>query len=348
MPVNTYMDAKEFHSVLKKYLAGEATQEESQMIDEWYRAMGNQKDSSLSNLEDVLLEKRHWSALSSHIKKDRKLVQAKSVTLWRTAGIAASVVMVLASFFYFYVQKDRVREPTATTRNDREVQPWTKVENTKLLPQLIALPDGSKITLEPKSTLRYLSLFKETQREVYLEGEAFFDIVHNPKHPFLVHTSKVITRVLGTSFRVKDFSTEKNILVAVKSGKVLVYKNQGTSQGKTSQDEIILTPNQQILYDKEAQQISRMMVENPQPLLREEEVKRMRFDAAPVAEIFNAIEKVYGVDIVFDKETFSACTLTTSISDGGIYNRLDIICKTIGATYSIKEYQIIIEGAGCN
>jgi transmembrane sensor len=340
------MDAKEFHFILKKYLRGEATEEESRMIDEWYRAMENQKDSSLNDMEDTLLEKRYWSAISHDIKKDR-LVQARSITWW-CAGIAASIAFVLASFFYLHERKDRLPEKSITTRNDGNATQWTKVLNTKQLPEILLLPDGSKITLEPKSTLKYLSSFNEAQREVYLEGEAFFDIAHNPNRPFLVHTSEVVTRVLGTSFRVKDFQLERTILVAVKSGKVLVHKNRETSAGKASQSDIILTPNQQILYDKEAKEVSRMIVADPQPLIRDEEVKRMRFYEAPVAEIFNAMEKVYGVDIVFDKEIFSACTLTTSISEGGIYNRLDIICKTIGATYSIHEYQITIEGAGCD
>ena len=64
-------------------------------------------------------------------------------------------------------------------------------------------------------------------------------------------------------------------------------------------------------------------------------------------EIFEAIEKVYGLDIVFDEAKFSSCTLTTSISDGGLFNRLDIICGAINATYSVKENQIVIEGTGC-
>jgi hypothetical protein len=91
-----------------------------------------------------------------------------------------------------------------------------------------------------------------------------------------------------------------------------------------------------------------MIVDVPQVIVPAEEFKRMRFEGAPVKEIFNAIEKVYGVDIIYDEPKFLGCTLTTTISDGDIYNRLDIICKVIGASYEVKEDRILISGAGCN
>ena len=86
----------------------------------------------------------------------------------------------------------------------------------------------------------------------------------------------------------------------------------------------------------------------PLPILPPEKVKLMRFDEGSVAEIFDAIEKVYVVKIVFDRERFASCALTTSISDGGLYNRLDIICKAIGAEYTLNDHQIEIKGTGCN
>ena len=90
------------------------------------------------------------------------------------------------------------------------------------------------------------------------------------------------------------------------------------------------------------------IIEEPQPIPAEEKIRRMRFEEAPVAEIFSALERVYGVDIVFDKNQLSSCVLTTSISDGGIYNRLDIICEAIGAEYTVNEGEIVITGSGCD
>ena len=91
-----------------------------------------------------------------------------------------------------------------------------------------------------------------------------------------------------------------------------------------------------------------MLVRVPEIIKPAAEIKRMRFEEASVSEIFTALEEIYGVDIVFDEKLLAACALTTSISDGTIYNRLDIICKAIGATYTVEETQIVVSGLGCN
>src|SRR5690606_35184035 len=92
--------------------------------------------------------------------------------------------------------------------------------------------------------------------------------------------------------------------------------------------------------------LSRMIVSEPKAIIPAEEFDRMRFEGAPVKEIFDALEKVYGVDIAYDEEKFATCTLTTSISGQNIYNRLDIICKVIGASYEVKDGRIMIYGPG--
>lgn len=73
----------------------------------------------------------------------------------------------------------------------------------------------------------------------------------------------------------------------------------------------------------------------------------MRFEDASPKAIFEAIEKVYGVQIVFDDSKFSSCRITTSISDGNLFNRLHIICEVMNATYRLEGDKIVIEGAGC-
>ena len=82
-------------------------------------------------------------------------------------------------------------------------------------------------------------------------------------------------------------------------------------------------------------------------ILPEEEIRRMRFEEAPVTEIFKALEKVYGVEIDFDEALFSTCRLTTVISKDDLYGRLDIICNVIGTSYTLHEDRIVISGAGC-
>jgi len=340
------MDQKHFRSILKKYLQGQATAEEEKMIDSWYGNMGKYFHSSFDGSEESDLEQKHWSKISSHIRQGRRAQIQKRMVPWYSLGIAASVLIALFSYMYFVNVGTDSGDTIA--RTGQEVLKPEQIINSGVAAQLITLPDESKVTLQPNSQLTYSARFDGIERAVFLEGEAFFEITRDLKRPFLVYTKNVATKVLGTSFTVKAFQQEKDVIVEVKTGKVSVYTYDEAKEENVKTPEIILTPNQKIVYDKEENTLSRMFVAKPQAILPPEELKRMRFEAAPVKEIFEAIEKVYGVDLVYDEASISTCTLTTSISDGDIYNRLEIICVAIGASFELREDHILIRGAGCN
>ena len=346
IPITYFMQQNDFHSVLKKYLLGKATPEEEKLIDSWYTDLGRDVHSSLTSLEEAELEKHYWSTIEDYMKHGKKKTK-RTIIRWYPIGIAASVFLVMVALLYIIGY--RVSEKVAVAQNkEGSSLNRKKIANTGSVAQVIFLPDGSQVKLEPHSMLEFSASFLESRREVFLDGDAFFEVSHDVDRPFLVYANKVITKVLGTSFRVKAFREERNVTIAVKTGKVSVYTSQENEKENAKIDEIILTPNQQIVYDMDQKKVSRMIVQTPQIILPAENVKRMRFEAAPVSEIFKAIEKVYGLDIVFDETKFSSCTLTTSISDGGLFNRLDIICAAIGATYTMKENQIVVEGSGCS
>src|SRR5690606_2859673 len=89
--------------------------------------------------------------------------------------------------------------------------------------RLLHLPDGSTVIVGVGSKLNYPSSFDSLRtREVYLEGQAYFDIRHNPQKPFIIHTGKVATTVLGTSFNIKAWPEDQDITVTVTRGKVRV------------------------------------------------------------------------------------------------------------------------------
>ena len=345
------MQQKDFHNILKRYLNGRASEEEKRIIDAWYDEAGKGHQAQLNASEESELKKRYWLVVSAHIIESRTtLPLPKPHKINKVAryslGIAASVALILCA--YIFMVDDQVLSKSVLSIITKEpTQNWIHLVNSQQTAQRFSLPDSSHITLEPQSGLKYLSSFNQSKREVFLEGEALFEVSHNKERPFLVHAKEVTTTVLGTSFRVSAYEKDKNITVAVRTGKVSVHTNPAEPLVMNGA-EIILTPNQLLTYNKDEKTILRGIVDEPQALPSAEKIRRMRFEEAPVNEIFLAIEQVYGVDIVFDEKRFSSCALTTTISDGGIYNRLDIICKAIGAAYTFNENQIVITGPGCN
>jgi ferric-dicitrate binding protein FerR (iron transport regulator) len=335
------MEQDDFRDILKRYRQGEASPEERKLIDAWYAAMG--KDASQDIPGEPESHDLGWANIHTHVKRSRNIGNQRRLLQWFATGIAASLIIAVVSFLFL---GDRRTTNSVITRANEPSQSWKDVVNKTASTKTVVLPDSSQVSLEPQSTLRYL--FDASERKVYLKGEAFFEVRHNPNVPFFVYANEVTTKVLGTSFTVKANENEPSVTVVVKTGRVSVYANRVEEEESSGSEAIILTPNQQIVFDRKEKEVAKTIVKNPQVIIPKEEIRLMRFEEAPVVKIFKALEKAYGVKLEFDEAIFSGCELTTVISDDGIYNRLDIICDAIGTTYSVQEDRIVISGAGCS
>ncbi len=130
-------------------------------------------------------------------------------------------------------------------------------------------------------------------------------------------------------------------------GKCLfTQKEQTLTQRKAiAKEEIILTPNQEVVYNTIDENFLKKIVDDPQIILEKPTLFAMEYDATPVARIFQVIEENYGIDIVYDDKELSSCSLTTSMAEEGLYERIEIICQAIGAKYEMKDGKILITTA---
>lgn len=219
-------------------------------------------------------------------------------------------------------------------------------------PHILVLEDGSKITLQPNSTLQYPENFADDRRDVYLTGEAFFEVARNAQKPFSVYANKLVTQVLGTSFSIRAYDEEKDIMVAVKTGKVSVFTEGGkkiTAEQKDPQSEgAVLTPNQQIKFSKTRLHMVKSLVDDPAVLPATIRSADFQFTDTPIREVFSLLEKAYGVDIVYDEEVMSNCYLNASLESLSFYDKLRLISKGINARYEILDAHVIISGNGCD
>ncbi|MBO9638216.1 FecR family protein [Siphonobacter aquaeclarae] len=257
---------------------------------------------------------------------------------WAAAGIA-----LVAGWFIWDTGQpvEKVREMVASVSGSAT----REIRNTGTQVQIITLSDGSTVSLEPSGTLRFDTTFRE-RREVYLSGDAFFQVRKDPAHPFFVYANGLVTKVLGTSFRVTAYERDPRVTVQVRTGKVAVYPSEAAGPHPESAG-LLLTPNQQASFLREELQLSRGLIQDPRILVPKENLKRFVFDDAPLSEIFDALEKAYGVRIVYDEEVFARCRITTSLTDEVLFEKLNVLCKVIGATYQVVDAQIVVSGSGC-
>ncbi len=219
--------------------------------------------------------------------------------------------------------------------------------NTSTTPLRIRLEDGSIITLEKNSKLSYPTHFAADKREVFLSGNAFFNVHKNPKKPFYVYANEVVTKVLGTSFRIQAFENEKQVLVNVKTGRVAVFKQNRIDLTDPETKGLIVLPNQQAVFSRVDESLKRRLVEEPLPVITTQQVEKLYLEDQPVIAVFKLIEQRYGIKMLYNEDLLESCIITTSLGNESLYDKLDVICKTIGASYKEIDAQIIIESQGC-
>jgi transmembrane sensor len=155
-------------------------------------------------------------------------------------------------------------------------------------PQQLRLADGTLVTLAPQSQLRYPARFNEASRDVYLEGEAFFEVTKNPHRPFRVHSGAWVTQVLGTKFNVSAVRGAGQLAVSLVEGKVQVFDNQ---------DSYLLVPGQQLRTDHATGRIYRQAF-SPAKVLAWRNNKLV-FQNEKLADVAGQLERRYGVKLVF-------------------------------------------------
>lgn len=302
---------------------------------------------------DIALDDDELGAITQKIIRENKAEKTVKMLIWRNQAfrVAASIALIsIISFFgiKYYTKKQELASLEKLT-NNLSVN-YIETENSENIPKEISLPDGSVIMLYPKSKIRYPKQFPTDVREVYLVGQAFFDIAKNPKQPFWVYTNYISTQVLGTSFMVKAFDNEKDIKVEVRTGKVSVYSRKDIEKAKLQKNNalmgIILTPNQAIEYSVADARLLKSISKRPE-ILTSETIPNFVFDEAPIADVFKALEKAYGIQIIYDEKTMEKCYLTASLSDESLYEKLNLICKITRSSYEIIDAQVVIHSDGC-
>lgn len=274
----------------------------------------------------------------------------RSFSFFKVAACLAILAFAMVSWYVFKLPSslDKAQEGNIHMAEGEFLE---EVNNTGDVIQ-IHLSDGSIVDLQDKSRLRYRKDHTGYPcREAYLTGEAFFDIARNPKQPFLVYTNEVVTKVLGTSFRIRAFEADKDIVVAVKEGKVSVYSAREKKESKDSivseVNGVVLTSNQQVVYARTEDMFVRTLISNPE-IIQDSPVKSLFvFENAPVTEVFQVLQNAYGVEIIVDKEVMSNCFLTVRLINEPLFEQLKIVCRTIGAKYELMDAKIIINGKGC-
>ncbi|MEM5565886.1 FecR domain-containing protein [Psychroserpens sp. AS72] len=206
----------------------------------------------------------------------------------------------------------------------------------------IVLSDGSKVWLNSGSKLVFPASFSEDKREVYLEGEAIFEVTHNKKQPFVVKSKDQDIEVLGTVFNVSNYADDDSIFTVLKSGSVQIhYKNDNLISSKSH---LKITPNTLAAYNKKDKTMHSKTVEVETYFSWRDGVFIFKNDA--LKSIMKKLSRYYNVDIIINDDNLSNQTFSGYLDVNEDLNHvLQIIneAETSPFTYKLtKNNQLII------
>jgi transmembrane sensor len=253
-------------------------------------------------------------------------------SLWYKS-IAAILIVGLSSLFYWNQYKNA--EPK-----------MVKVENVKTkinIPtrRFINLPDGSSVILNENSRVELSKNFsKNGLREVHLYGEAYFDVTHDSKKPFIVYAGKVKTTVLGTAFNIKESLLAKTVTVTVTRGKVKVGDNSKTFN--------VIVPDEQVVIDESSTKHTKKLIKAESVI--EWTNQDIYFDDVSIKDVAKQLQDRFKVSIVFSNEQIKSCRFSaTFMKDQSLSQILKVIGEFNHIKYQIKDNSktVVLDGSGC-
>jgi ferric-dicitrate binding protein FerR (iron transport regulator) len=204
---------------------------------------------------------------------------------------------------------------------------------TKTIQKLV-LSDGSIVWLNPKSKVIYPHNFTSTLRKVQMQGQAFFEVSPDPRRPFIIYSGNVITRVWGTSFRIRAYENIP-VEVSVLTGKVSV-------QLQTKEDaELILLPQQTATYLK-ADDLLKKGIEEKTSTMSIWQKETLTFDNEPIRDVIKVLNTQFKVNISTADEKLLDYVLKADFTDQSLPSILEMLRKSLNVENEISDDGIIL------
>ncbi len=246
-----------------------------------------------------------WEIVKSKtVQKHTKVVKLKRTLSWAISA-AASLLLI----FYFSKNIRSPKEATLSTTNNSIIA--------------YKLPDNSEVDLNYQTEIKYNKKFIRKNRELRLNGEAFFDIEKMKSKPFIIHTEQGSFKVLGTSFNISSYKNDSLLSLFVKTGEVEFFS-------ENIKGSVIVKKGEQIHYNKINKKLSKK--KNKTENFIAWKTKELTFDDLTLEEIAAILKRVYNTEIRFENENIQQIRFTAQFKG----QSLDKILKVIAITFELE------------
>lgn len=273
--------------LLFKYFSNEASAEEVAQIEQWLEedpARQSEFDSAHYLFNAMILHSDELSKMTTPgaLEKTSRKSRVRRL-VYRYAAAAAAVV--IAGLSGVFVEREINYNKMTAQTNVLEVPAGQRMS--------VTLSDGTQVQLNGNSRIEYPVIFSSKQRNVKLSGEAFFEVKHDERHPFIVETFASKVEVLGTRFNVYADEASEYFSTTLVDGKVKVTTNDETAE------QVVLAPDEMVRFVNNHLVVTKVDAEN---LISWTE-GYVNLADTDFASLMHRFENVYGVKIVIERET---------------------------------------------
>jgi ferric-dicitrate binding protein FerR (iron transport regulator) len=310
--------------LLKMYLSKEGAFPQQKIEQQWFAQLQQEKELDTSKDFDKQLEEKFTEI---RLDGEEKRTLRQFIT-WPYRVVALFTILIGLGFLAYFAF---IRKQTQ----------WVEITTAAKQTEEITLPDGSKVWLNGASTIRYAPQFETaTVREVWLEGEAYFEVTHKPQQPFLVHSTGAVTQVLGTSFNIRAYPDEATVEVGVLSGKV----NVALTANEQSQN-LLLGPGNGALYDKKNASLHKKEIADPN--LLSWKTHTLVFENAPLHVVVSSLERYFGVSIELVNPGLANCRFKGTFNQAKLQEILEVMEVSMSISTHHTGNQYSVSGKGC-
>lgn len=334
------MMEKNYKKLIEKYLSGTISEsevvellrwlKEDDRLNRWWaeelamesKILGNEigMDTDLQN--ELLckvkneIQEKHKSLII--LEKKNKTSRSINRNILKWAAVLFLPIVLSISVYLFLDSKKYEAPLIVKTENGSRSE--------------IALPDGTCIKLNSATELSYSGDYGVKERCVRLMGEAFFNVIHDSKCPFIVETGGLKVMVLGTSFNISSYDDEENVSIVLLKGKIGVQVNE---------QNYLMSPNDRIVYNKRTHDVSTSRVYSQDYV--EWTKGSLYFENESLQNIAKVLERAYNIKIQFASEELKKERFSGTLGIGGIQSILEKLTMACPFMYEFKDSVVIFK-----
>jgi ferric-dicitrate binding protein FerR (iron transport regulator) len=325
------------YELLTRYLSGDISEDERLVAEKWiaqspdntttfkdlksvWDSLDKVQDLAMIDLESEWIRQKNMIGFKK-IHEDQK---GEKSHFWNISKIAAVFLVLFAAAFAIYYFGP-----------DFKISRMVTDEDTKTL----ELADGTMVTLNASSSIRYPIKFKGNTREVSLTGEAYFEVFHDSDKPFIVNTELTAIKVVGTAFNIRAYEEQSETVVTVTEGKVAFFPKEEPEK------QIILDKNKIGTYNRKNGNIQSDPATDVNFLAWK--TGRIVFENSTLNNVRNTLNDVYRANISLQNSTLDNCRITATFDQQSLDSVLKVIASTLDLDITRKGDVITLSGEGC-